>query len=90
MLEGTQERRGVTRVVQQALRSVENMQMVIAHSEITSSRTCLTTKEGKIVKEEDIGYNCERKSCMTCLAKEHTSGFKSSKYDMNKSHIPGQ
>eukprot|EP00972_Heterocapsa_arctica_P058432 8620250-Heterocapsa_arctica.AAC.1 len=43
----------------------------------------------QIAKEKDIGPGCEQKSCLTCLAKENTSGHKSSTFDMNANQIPG-
>eukprot|EP00972_Heterocapsa_arctica_P056597 8355457-Heterocapsa_arctica.AAC.1 len=43
-----------------------------------------------MVKEEDIEEGCVQKNCLTCLARDNTSGYKSSKYDMNTSRIPGQ
>eukprot|EP00972_Heterocapsa_arctica_P001051 148387-Heterocapsa_arctica.AAC.1 len=78
ILEGKQEKKGPTLGVLKAEPSVENMQMVIAHSGITQSRTCMRAVNGKIAKEEDIGEDCERKSCLKCLARCNTSGFKSS------------
>eukprot|EP00972_Heterocapsa_arctica_P004617 685468-Heterocapsa_arctica.AAC.1 len=78
LLEGAQEKKGHTRVVQQGQQSVDNMQMVIAHSEITQVRTCVKTVDGKMVKEEDIGEGCAQKNCLTCLARDNTSGYKSS------------
>eukprot|EP00972_Heterocapsa_arctica_P045693 6742502-Heterocapsa_arctica.AAC.1 len=66
------------------------MPMVIAHSELSEGRTCVSMGKGKIAKEKDIGDGCDKKSCFTCLARDNTIGYKSSTFDMNTIEIPEQ
>eukprot|EP00972_Heterocapsa_arctica_P025033 3689565-Heterocapsa_arctica.AAC.1 len=46
--------------------SVENMERVLLHSEVTQTRTCVPHKaDGKETKEADIGDGCRSKNCIT-------------------------
>eukprot|EP00972_Heterocapsa_arctica_P089478 13192956-Heterocapsa_arctica.AAC.1 len=71
----------------QELRSVENMDMVIAHRDVGQARTCLQLTSGKTAMRKDVGAYCEQKECITCLANRNTTGCESSTFDLDGSQL---
>eukprot|EP00972_Heterocapsa_arctica_P098377 14517945-Heterocapsa_arctica.AAC.1 len=58
------------------------------HCEVPPERTRVKQKtSGKHVRMEDIGKECGKKSCITCAARDNTTGFKSGTYEIANSSI---
>eukprot|EP00972_Heterocapsa_arctica_P042165 6215726-Heterocapsa_arctica.AAC.1 len=71
----------VSKEDKQEIPSVEKMDMLIAHSEVPPSSSCIEMRRGKTATEKDIGQGCEATSCLTCLAKRNTTGCTSTTYE---------
>eukprot|EP00972_Heterocapsa_arctica_P043979 6494529-Heterocapsa_arctica.AAC.1 len=57
--------------------STVNMERIVLQSEVPKERTCVIPKtDGSEITPADLGVGCRLKTCITCSARDCTSGFK--------------
>eukprot|EP00972_Heterocapsa_arctica_P003588 533966-Heterocapsa_arctica.AAC.1 len=65
-------------------KSSENVECIVLQSEVPKERTCVTLKaDGSETAAADLGVGCKHKRCITCSAKEDTSGYKKEVFEIN-------
>eukprot|EP00972_Heterocapsa_arctica_P068496 10119746-Heterocapsa_arctica.AAC.1 len=64
------------------------MERIILQSEVPNARTCVNPKtNGSEITPTDLGNGCRQKTCITCSARDITSGFKMDDFEINSSSI---
>eukprot|EP00972_Heterocapsa_arctica_P109419 16112311-Heterocapsa_arctica.AAC.1 len=64
------------------------MERIVLQCEVPKARTCVQPKtDGTEITSADLGAGCKQKSCITCSARDNTSGFKKEVFEINNSTI---
>eukprot|EP00972_Heterocapsa_arctica_P006667 975674-Heterocapsa_arctica.AAC.1 len=64
------------------------MERIILQSEVPNARTFVNPKtNGSEITPTDLGNGCCQKTCITCSARDITSGFKMQDFEINGSSI---